>query len=93
MSETQVTQADFLDASGNVVISMDGKGNILGGSAAFKDTADTSADTPADTTSPVDTTAPAADKGSPDTGVEGVAAVAGAAVLAAGAVVLSRKRK
>lgn len=95
MSETQVTQADFLDASGNVVISMDGKGNILGGSAAFKDTADTSADTeaPADTTAPADTSAPAADKGSPDTGVEGVAAVAGAAVLAAGAVVLSRKRK
>ncbi len=34
-----------------------------------------------------------ADKGSADTGVEGVAAVAGLAVVAAGAVVLSKKRK
>lgn len=32
-------------------------------------------------------------KGSPDTGVEGVAAVAGVAIVAAGAVVLSKKRK
>ncbi len=32
-------------------------------------------------------------KGSPDTGVEGVASLAGVAVIAAGAVVLSRKRK
>ena len=43
----------------------------------------------------VDTDAPVAggDKTSPDTGVEGVAAVAGLAVVAAGAVVLSKKRK
>lgn len=43
----------------------------------------------------VDTDAPTAggDKTSPDTGVEGVAAVAGLAVVAAGAVVLSKKRK
>ncbi len=44
----------------------------------------------------VDTDAPATDAGdkaSPDTGVEGVAAVAGLAVVAAGAVVLSKKRK
>ncbi len=43
----------------------------------------------------VDTDAPVAggDKASPDTGVEGVAAVAGLAAVAAGAVVLSKKRK
>ena len=45
----------------------------------------------------VDAEAPAAttttEKGSPDTGVEGIAAVAGVAVVAAGAVVLSKKRK
>ncbi|MGN1338733.1 MAG: NPXTG-anchored protein [Oscillospiraceae bacterium] len=40
----------------------------------------------------VDNTA-SADKGSPDTGVEGVAVVAGLAVVAAGALVVSRKRK
>ena len=39
------------------------------------------------------TTTTTPDKGSPDTGVEGVAAVAGVAVVAAGAVVLSKKRK
>ncbi|MBQ9948303.1 MAG: NPXTG-anchored protein [Oscillospiraceae bacterium] len=41
------------------------------------------------------TDAPATDagKGSPDTGVEGIAAVAGLAVVAAGAVLVSRKRK
>lgn len=40
-----------------------------------------------------DTPAPATpDKGSPDTGVEGIAAVAGIAVLAAGAVLVSKKR-
>ena len=33
------------------------------------------------------------DKGSPETGVEGVAAIAGLAVVAAGALVVSRKRK
>lgn len=36
---------------------------------------------------------PTGDKGSPDTGVTGVVAVAGAAVLAAGVMVASRKRK
>ena len=40
-----------------------------------------------------DTTAPVADKNSPDTGVEGVAVVAGIAVIAAGALVISKKRK
>ena len=33
------------------------------------------------------------EKGSPDTGVEGVAAIAGLAVIAGGAVAISRKRK
>ncbi len=50
------------------------------------------AEAPADTV--VDTTAPTTgDKQSPDTGVEGVAAVAGVAVLAAGALLVSKKRK
>ena len=44
----------------------------------------------AEDTAPVET---GADKGSPDTGVEGIAAVAGVAVVAAGAVLLSKKRK
>ena len=40
-----------------------------------------------------DTATTTPDKGSPDTGVEGIAAVAGVAVLAAGAVLVSKKRK
>lgn len=44
----------------------------------------------AEDTAPVET---GADKGSPDTGVEGVAALAGIAVVAGGALVISRKRK
>lgn len=78
--DTIVTKATFTDYSGNVVLSMDGDGNILS-AAVTGGATDTNTDTPA------------GDKGSPDTGVESVAAVAGLAVVAAGAVVLSRKRK
>lgn len=48
-------------------------------------------DTGADTGTDIVVATP--DKGSPDTGVEGVAAIAGLAVVAAGALVVSRKRK
>ena len=48
----------------------------------------------AEDTGAVDTTAPTTgDKQSPETGVEGVAAVAGLAVLAGGAMLVSKKRK
>lgn len=57
----------------------------LGGGAAADD-----ADTTPDTTAPATTTD---SKGSPDTGVAGVAVVAGAAIAAAGVVLLSKKRK
>lgn len=93
MSETVVTQVDFNDADGNLVLSLDGLGNVL-----YADTVDSGDAAPADTApdTDTDTSAPAAatdSKGSPDTGVEGIAAVAGIAVVAAGAVVLSKKRK
>lgn len=60
----------------------------LGGGAPAADNTDTNTDTSAPA-------APAAtdSKGSPDTGVEGVAVVAGAAIAAAGVVLLSKKRK
>lgn len=51
---------------------------------------DAAADATESTTDAETTTTP--DKGSPDTGVEGIAAVAGVAVLAAGAVIVSKKR-
>lgn len=59
---------------------------LIGGDAAAEAPAD-------DTTVPADTTAPAAEKGSPDTGVEGVAAVAALAVISGAALVVARKRK
>lgn len=62
----------------------------VGGDAAAAD--DTAADDATDTGAADDTTT-APEKGSPDTGVEGIAAVAGVAVLAAGAVLVSKKRK
>ena len=58
------------------------------GAAADETATDATTGEAADNTA---TTTP--DKGSPDTGVEGIAAVAGVAVLAAGAVLVSKKRK
>lgn len=48
---------------------------------------------PAENETATDTAAPAGDKGSPDTGVEGIAVVAGAAIAAGGVLMLSKKRK
>lgn len=79
------TTISFDDAI-SVTFTISGVGEAAAETPA--DTEDTTA--PADTT---DTTAPAEDKGSPDTGVEGVAAVAGVAALAAGALIVSKKRK
>ena len=72
------------DDSLSVTFTVSGTG--LG--AAADDTA-----TDATTGEAADDTATTPDKGSPDTGVEGIAAVAGVAVLAAGAVLVSKKRK
>ena len=54
---------------------------------------DDSADTTTDAASTTDGAAAAGDKTTPDTGVEGVAAVAGLAIVATGAVIVSKKRK
>ncbi|MBQ8841232.1 MAG: LPXTG cell wall anchor domain-containing protein [Ruminiclostridium sp.] len=93
MSQMVVLQVICEDASGNVLISFDGQGyaTVGGGAAA-----------PAPEASAPEASAPAAgdvdastdsSKGSPDTGVEDVAVVAGLAIVAAGAVLVSKKRK
>lgn len=100
MSYTTMEKTEFFDASGNLVLSMDGMGNVLSttfdlgasdnnDAPAADDNADNS-DAPAATTP----SAPAAgdSKGSPDTGVEGVAALAGVAIVAAGAIVLAKRK-
>lgn len=67
----------------------------VGSTVEVTDTVTSEAETVA--TAEVNTVTPATveadDKGSPDTGVEGVAALAGIAVVAGGALVISRKRK
>lgn len=73
------------DDSLSVTFTVSGTGM---GAAADDTATDATTGDAADNTA---TTTP--DKGSPDTGVEGIAAVAGVAVLAAGAVLVSKKRK
>ncbi|MDE7194714.1 MAG: NPXTG-anchored protein [Oscillospiraceae bacterium] len=95
MTDITVLGMTLKDASGNVLIAYDANGNATTSTPApaapVEDTTPTDTDAPAENTAPA---APANDsKGSPDTGVEGIAAVAGAAIVAAGAVVLSKKRK
>lgn len=91
MSDITILGMTLKDASGNVLVSYDANGNATT-PAPVED------NTPAEDNAPADNTpapaAPATDtKGSPDTGVESVAAIAGVAVVAAGAIVLSKKRK
>ena len=94
MSETVVTQIDFNDADGNVMLSMDGLGNVIaGGGDTGSAGGDDASGSEGGSAAAGDVNAPTTAKQSPDTGVEGVAAVAGLAVVAAGAVVLSKKRK
>ena len=94
MNDYKVIECACYDDAGNLMISFDFYGNpTLGGGAA---------EAPAEDAPAADTSAPAAgdvagatdsSKGSPDTGVEDVAVVAGLAIVAAGAVLVSKKRK
>lgn len=96
MTDMTVLDLTCYDAAGNVIISFDADGNVdsdLATAPADDAAADDTTAATADAEAPADTTTTAPSKGSPDTGVEGVAAVAGVAVVAAGAVVLSKKRK
>jgi hypothetical protein len=99
MSVISVVSFEVLDTNGNTMVAYDGDGNEISGGTTAAAADDTAADdTAAEDTAAADdtaatTTTTSADKGSPDTGVEGIAAVAGVAVVAAGAVVLSKKRK
>lgn len=90
MSAITVTSMELLDASGSVLAAFDGNGNATS-SAAPAAPAEPAA--PADNNTPAPATSGSDNKGSPDTGVEGVAAALGVAALAAGAVVLTKKRK
>ncbi|MGN0687927.1 MAG: NPXTG-anchored protein [Oscillospiraceae bacterium] len=90
MSEYQVIECALLDDAGNPLVTLTGDGYPVGGAPSTDVDVEDGGETGA-----VDTDAPVNDNkgGSPDTGVEGVAAVAGLAVVAAGAAILSKKRK
>ena len=95
MSDIEVVETELSDADGNVLATFDALGNVTYGAGAAADetpVADDDTAATVDADAPV-VVAPSTEKGSPDTGVEGIAAVAGVAVVAAGAVVLSKKRK
>ena len=64
-------------------------GTGMGDAAADDNAADAAT---VDAAAPADNAAASDGKGSPDTGVEGIAVVAGVAALAAGAVIVSKKR-
>ncbi len=81
------------DAAGNVVAPA-AAGGATGGTTGG--TTDNEGDGEGETTTAPDngnTSTPTEDKNTPDTGVEGVAVVAGLAIVAAGAVVVAKKRK
>lgn len=83
-SVTFTVPADFVDP-------LQIAGMALMGHGVKLDTLTVNNDAPAAVETPAET--PAADKGNPNTGVADMAVVAGAAVLAGGAMVASRKRK
>ncbi|MGN1109254.1 MAG: NPXTG-anchored protein [Oscillospiraceae bacterium] len=91
--------ADFVEPVQIAGVAFMGHGVTLGeitvsNDAAVEAPAETPAEVPTEApadTADTETTVPA--KGNPDTGVEGVAAAAAAAVLGASAMVISRKRK
>lgn len=104
MSDIVVLSMEIKDTSGATMVKFDGDGNVVGGGAAAEEAPAEEApaeEAPAEE-APATEEKPAAgnvdadtdsSKGSPDTGVEDVAVVAGLAIVAAGAVLVSKKRK
>ena len=94
MSDYEIVSFTAYDNAGNALLTFDGSGRLVsGGSAAASapaagDTAAASAPAAGDTAAAADSS-----KGSPDTGIEDVAAITGLAVLAGGAAIIAAKRK
>ena len=85
MSDYEVLSLKALDKSGTVLLEFDGAGKLIGGTGAASAPAPVAA---GDVAAATDSS-----KGSPDTGIEDVAVVAGLAAVAAGAFVVAKKRK
>lgn len=99
MCQCQVDKVELLDTSDNVLVTFDSKGDYtVAGGASEPEKTDSKPEDKTDDKSDSKTddktdTSTSTSSNNVDTGVEGVAAVVGVAALAAGAVVLSRKRK
>ncbi len=102
LSQIVVKGAQCYNDAGEVVIAFDGEGNVISTNASADDATEAPADDATEAPADDATEAPAAgdvagttdsSKGSPDTGVEDVAVVAGLAIVAAGAVLATKKRK
>ncbi|MBR5091225.1 MAG: hypothetical protein IK093_17505 [Ruminiclostridium sp.] len=105
-TDIEVLSLELFDKSGGLIATFDGNGKFTAG-PAFTGASEQAA-APAETAAPVEET-PAADtasvqagdvqaaavssKGSPDTGIGDVAAVAGIAIAAFGGIMIARKRK
>ena len=89
--------ADFVEPVQIAGVAFMGHGVTLGEITVSNDAPEAAEDTPTEVDeaaeTPAETEASVPTKGNPDTGVEGVAAAAAAAVLGASAMVISRKRK
>ncbi len=93
MNDYKVIDLSIFNDAGEKLISFDWYGNpTLGGAAAAPSAPAEDATTEAPAAGDVAGTTDSS-KGSPDTGVEDVAVVAGLAIVAAGAVLVSKKRK
>ena len=103
-SDTKVLSLDIYDKSGTLMATFDGDGNLTagyaktGGAAAAAPAAEETAAAPAAETTAAPATgdvAAATDstKGSPNTGIEDVAVVAGIALAAGGALIVAKKKK
>ncbi len=90
MNDYIVTDLTLYDTTGAKMISFDKNGNPTLGAAASAPADDAATDAPA--AGDVDASTDSS-KGSPDTGIEDVAVVAGLAIVAGGAVLVSKKRK
>lgn len=102
MSQIVVKGMQAYDSNGNLVIAFDGEGNRVDNATVEEAPAEEAPVVDVEDVPTVDLTAPSAgdvdaatdsSKGSPDTGIADVAAAAGLAIVAGGAVVLSKKRK
>ncbi len=92
-AEYEVTECGLLNDAGEALVTMDGRGNVTASKYGFQSGSDNGDAEGGDTGAGDVDGETDGGKDSPDTGIEEVAVVAGLAIVAAGAIAISRKRK